>query len=949
MRREQITDRLELPLPPKGVATSTQQILRKRSSGQDLGERRVGLGPGDTLGRYRLLRMIGHGGQGTVYLASDQKLGRKVALKVFDRLRSLDPSSLARFQREAEVASRLDHPGICAIWEAGIESGIPFIAMRYVPGTNLDRILTELTDRQASTTHIESPTEELSEAGIVERLAASYREAVRLIEQVSRAVQAAHDAGIVHRDLKPGNIVVMPDGAPVVLDFGLAREAAPDRAALTVEGDCFGTPAYMAPEQIRGGGTHVDARADVYALGVTLFECLTLRRPFEESSHEALYHAILTKCPADLRRLVPGLPSDVAVVVDKAIEKDPAKRYPTARAFADDLRAILEHRPITARPLGSFARILRWTRREPAKFGLVLLAVLLILTLAVSVGFISARQPILEDAARRQLAEEVERHLEDGYLILGEGAPAVARRAFERALELAPDLLECKAGWALARAEEGFAEEALAFLDSSPMDAFAKRAYSRVRLDLLHRLGRHKDADAIEAALLEPKSALEWFLDGNRHLNEGHSGKEEAFAAATRSFLSAVCVSNHARGLFHFQLLHAARHARDLASVELGAKAVETLWPHPTKAWFWIAFARRVKGPKEARAAYERCPQVGAEGPLMYVNLCEAVLAVGDYPAAEVLIQESRRRFGDDADLLRYHFACMRAQGRASEGIPSLLKAIEIGATNADFASYFVENSASLGDRAVVERALTHVANHNPNDEVAWTCLGGFHHQTPDLEKARSAYERAIAIKPGYQHAMSGLADVAIAEGRREEGLRIYHELEAGQKLEPRCRYNYGLALAHEGRLEDALAHWYESLRGEADFWPARRAILVHLEGAQRFQEAREVACKWARERPGDRNCQESAVEFLLHAIHFGESVNEDELLAFSTKAHELAGGKSPRALRDLATVRLFREDIEEGLEAARAGLRLVTPESNTPPAIVESLQRLERKLASLR
>jgi serine/threonine protein kinase len=338
----------------------------------------------DSIGHYRLQRELGRGGMGVVYLSEDTRLRRRVALKVLSPVFASSRDLQARFQREAAIASRLDHPGICTIYEAGEADGVPFIAMRYVQGETLEhwinaaRVASGLGEKRGpGTTNLprrpgEPERPDPAPAPGAERRPTSGAETreeivriVHLLEKAARAVHAAHEAGLIHRDIKPGNIMVTLEGEPVLLDFGLARDEEGTGASITQTGALMGTPAYMSPEQIAAQRIRLDRRTDVYSLGVTLYETLTLRLPFAASSRDSLYQKILVSEPENVRKLNPAVPADLKVVIDKSLEKDRERRYPTALEFGEDLRRVREGEPVAARPIGTVTRLQRWMRRNP--------------------------------------------------------------------------------------------------------------------------------------------------------------------------------------------------------------------------------------------------------------------------------------------------------------------------------------------------------------------------------------------------------------------------------------------------------------------------------------------------------------------------------------------------------------------------------------------------------
>jgi len=352
---------------------------------------------GEQFGDYRLLRRLGGGAMGVVYLAEQLSTRRRVALKVL-RPELLDqPRARERFRRELAAAARLEHPGICTVYDAGEVDGRPFIAMRYLAGESLaDAIERTRESSNGSTTVQLASGDGASDAALGER--ERIQAVVSLVEQAARALHTAHGQGLVHRDVKPGNILITEAGSPVLVDFGLVHDQITTDPTLTMSNDLLGTPAYMAPEQIEPQGRRIDPRTDVHALGAVLFECLTLHAPYEAPSREALYRQILTAEPPDPRHRNGSVLLDLAVVTQKALEKDPARRYQSALAFADDLCRVRTHEPVLARPASRGLRLRRWAQRNPLLAGALAAAFL-----CLGGGFAVSLTLLLQ--VRRTLAE----------------------------------------------------------------------------------------------------------------------------------------------------------------------------------------------------------------------------------------------------------------------------------------------------------------------------------------------------------------------------------------------------------------------------------------------------------------------------------------------------------------------------------------------------------------
>jgi serine/threonine protein kinase len=266
---------------------------------------------GRTVGPYELLGEIGRGSVSVVYKARHRETGAEVALKVLKESDTANPNYLTRFQQEAHAASRLSHPNIVPVLDSGERDGAYYIAMAIVEGVTLDRALA--TNRL------------------------SLRQFVEVLEQVAQAVHHAHQQGIIHRDLKPANIILDAAGRPHVSDFGLAKMDHLEKAA-TQGGGKIGTPYYMSPEQVMGDVAGTDARSDIYALGVMLYEALTGKVPFPGNSVVQVYLGILNGVPAAPSTLNPRTPRELEAICLRALARNKDLRQPTALQFAEELR-----------------------------------------------------------------------------------------------------------------------------------------------------------------------------------------------------------------------------------------------------------------------------------------------------------------------------------------------------------------------------------------------------------------------------------------------------------------------------------------------------------------------------------------------------------------------------------------------------------------------------------
>ncbi|HBP21067.1 MAG TPA: hypothetical protein DEA08_25185, partial [Planctomycetes bacterium] len=368
------------------------------------------------LGPYRLLRRLGQGGMGTVFLAEHTLLRRQVALKRIRPRAEVDAErALKRFEVEARAMARLEHEHILRILDIRVEQGAAYMIMELAEGGSL-------ADRLEKTPQL--PPDE----------------AMALGEKLARALHHAHVHAIVHRDVKPDNVLFDGEGRPLLTDFGLAKPL-DESLSISRPGSLIGTLLYMAPEQVKG--EPVDARVDVYALGVTLLEILAGEPPFLRETQGEVLEAILNQ-PAPLGLLPEGTPRPVRTIVARCLAKRREDRYASAEALAEDCRRYLAREPILAQPVGVAERLLLWRRRHPALFALLIAFAFLTTLLPGLVELVRQRQQVAEAREEAQRQERVARALEDS-LAQVQAAQRRAEQA-ERETRAARDALQVELG-----------------------------------------------------------------------------------------------------------------------------------------------------------------------------------------------------------------------------------------------------------------------------------------------------------------------------------------------------------------------------------------------------------------------------------------------------------------------------------------------------------------------
>jgi tetratricopeptide (TPR) repeat protein len=801
-----------------------------------------------------------------VYLAEDERLKRQVALKVLPGLGPDASLHMMRFKREGEVASRLDHPGICSVLDAGVVDGVAYLAMRFVRGETLsariqrclegptaphaDPAVTSLflnledsiatAEPKGSESRATSSTNARSQKGDLPQI-------LRVIELAARALHSAHEKGIIHRDIKPANIMLNEDNQPVILDFGLARDDS-DNAGMTLTqtGDLFGTPAYMSPEQLAGQRMRLDARTDVYSLGATLFECLSLRRPFEAPTRESLYQAILTKSPLDLRKLCSWIPRDLKVVVETALEKDRDRRYSTAKALADDLAAVRENRPISARPIGPLGRMLRFAKRRP-------MAAALFATLAIGVPLVTALTGYIyahkDEVAAQQLQQKRDKEqalVADGYYAIFHEDHDTALAKFDAAAKILPNSAAAAGGRAMVFRAQKRHESALLALEPAESSS---AGVQRLRAAILRDFNRNSQAEAIEERLgPDPVDGFDAFVLGQAAMTRGHeSGVSDtrfatAFEEASKLFLHAIAVSDRPIVSYYLSYAHARYHVADSSETDPVVEAILSHWPENPWSWYWAGLATKGTdtGIDRLTRAEELDPSFKKRGQRAFL-----LRAAGRYEEASALARESVAGAGGDSMLSIVIAETLIDDGKAEEAIAVIQERLDRHPDDARSLLTLGRACAALRRNGEAVEHTERGLSYMPKDYRAQRSAAAVYLAAGNYEKCEACLEKVLAIVPGDSLSRSLLATSKLSQGNFREGREILEALfTEGYPLSAADLANLSAARSQAGDSDGSI----EAAKRALDLEPESAKIHVNLAQGYLARGDKESAMRHAKQ-----------------------------------------------------------------------------------------------------
>jgi serine/threonine protein kinase/predicted Zn-dependent protease len=866
------------------------------------------------LGDFRILREVGRGAMGTVFEAVQESLGRRVALKVLPGSFALDPKRIERFRREARATARIHHPSIVPVYEVGQADGNHYYAMEFLDGRSLDSLLED-----ARRTASGGPGRKGSSTSDPTHIAA----AVEQIAALAEGLHDAHQLGLIHRDVKPSNIIVDSSGRYVLVDFGLVREE--EAQTLTRSGELVGTLSYMSPEQL--SRRQVDARSDVYSLGATLYEVLTLKAPFMGESDHKVQNGILFEEPIPPRKVNPRVNRDLETVVLHALEKNPERRYPSAADLAADLRRFLRYEPVRARPTSVLGRLSRRARRHVA----ALTAAAVILLLLVSLGWLFLKSRREEEA--RLLAEyepRVTRAVMKAQLgrlgqLSGEGSFAVnaerllgvgdlqaeSRGHGTEALEEALRELDSAVTVAPARPDAHFHRaKVLLLLDRAPE---AREALDRalacepgfvparvLRAALLRQEG---DAEAarLELAAAEASAGSEWakaWLTAHQAATEGDWRKAaEAYTALIESgpgrepYLGSTIETRLGRGLVHLE-------ATDLRQAIEDFVAAKTLWPDAPEPSLLLGKAYYLNG--EDVAAEETFQKLHARSPFPdQAALAVAAVydSVGDLVRA---LEWVETRVKADFERERGRSLYLSRLGRLEEAEKAARVAVGL-------------NPGDLAGRRALAQALGWQEKHGDEAEI--------------LRRALGEHPKDPALCADLAWALIGNREFAEAEKVCRAGL-VLHPSNAWLKS------TLGRALSDQGKTEEAIEQLREAIQKDPTAYAPYYGWARLLTAGGRHKDAVEMLKEYVRVNP-------NPVPWAFHELVINFEALGDHAQVFFTGSSVLERGRRDAYLHRSVARSLKLTDVTTEVTAQMDRLFAVlerSPESRREAWVLHTL-----------
>jgi serine/threonine protein kinase/tetratricopeptide (TPR) repeat protein len=824
------------------------------------------LGTG-VLGDFRILREVGKGGMGIVYEAEQVSLGRRVALKVLPFAATMDARRLQRFHNEARAAACLHHTNIVPVFFVGCERSIHFYVMQFIDGQPLSEIIrllqqaekkTPMSAAPEQTAVYQPPSNGAVATSPTTRLLAEatpltsdrrrgrdyYRKVAELGVQAAEALDHAHQLGIVHRDIKPGNLMLDGTGSLWVTDFGLAHMQHGE-TSLTLSGQTLGTPRYMSPEQALAKRVPIDHRTDVYSLGATLYELLTLRPVFASEERQELLRQIAFEEPAKPRRLERTVPAELETIVLKAMEKRPQDRYATAQELADDLQRWLFDKPIRARRPSSVQRVRKWVRRHQAVvWSAAICSLLVVAVVGASIGWLARDQAArrsktetlivaaLQESEQRQAERRLPEALSAARRAKGLLEGADASEKLRQQVRTRLDDLELLEKLEQIRLEEGAAGKEGRF-DHSRTENRYRQLFREARLDV-EALPEEEAAECIRGSTVAVELAA--FLDDWAFARERAKGKDdpgrksllriarladpdpwrtkvrEALERRDRQTLGELAALKEifqfppaTLSVLGFWLMG---DKENLRTTEVFLRAAQR--HHPDDFWlnqnllhFYYQIARP---PRLEEALHYAAVAVALRpgSPAAHMNVGVLQFKLGRVDEAIDEQTEALRLKPDYGDAHCNLGIALVKKGRVDEAIEALREAIRL---NKDDAEYHANLASALEEKGKLNEAI---------DEC----------------------REAIRLKKDFAGFHGNLALLLHKAGRLKEAIDESHEAIRLDKEDASLHYDLGVLLKANGQQEGAIAAFQEAIRLKKDYAEAHYALATMLLEMGQLDEA---------------------------------------------------------------------------------------------------------------
>ena len=901
--------------------------------------------PRDRIGDYRLVREIGRGGMGVVYEAEQVSMGRPVALKVLFPSVTLPAKAVERFRREAQATGRLHHTNIVQVHAMGSDDGQWYYAMELVRGRALGEVLADVRrlrgTGEASGEGATSGALGLS-TGTGRR--EEYARIARMFAGVAEALATAHAAGVVHRDIKPSNLMLDETATLKILDFGLASVQA-EPTLLTRSGDVLGTPAYMSPEQARSGA--VDGRTDVYSLGATLYEVLTLQAPAKGRDVAETVLQILSKDPTPPRRLEPRIPRDLETIVQCALEKEPARRYASAAALALDLRAFADGFTIEARRVGPLGRARRWARRHPWRLAA---AATVILSVAATAWFAFLHADESARAREREYVALVARAGEAELRPGTEPGHEYADELYARAIGLAPDRPEA---WFLRALTGGTLAARMADLDRAAANGTPARSVLLARAYVLRRFQRSKESREAEEAsrAAGPPRTEDAYL-------EGVLARERGDLDAARSRLEAAVATQPRGGALRRRALEELSRLQEReGAIDAALETLTSAWDAdrmPSRVALRVASLwRRLGRPAEAEVRVSRllAAMIPSDPLSDWQDHCNEAWRAGDADWMLRLADGGLRQHRGEAELVASRAMALASLDRAPEAVAACRTAMDAGAKDPFLLTAYARALRMAGQLEAGVAAGHAAVAAAPESLQARVDLAIGLYVLERHDEALRTLEEGLALEPGEPAPHYWRGEVLCRLGSAEDGIAALRRAVALAPGNPIWVGGLSDALGSAGRAQerlDLLAQATERFPRNADLRSTQVFALLQL---GRAEEARTVA-----ETVLDRCERELAVQPLQAPLHvmklgvLGALGRDREALAAAEVGCQAAPDHADLwTERAIVEVRLGRlEDAERSFRRALA----IAPSSaharmNLVPVLLQTNRAAEALQAS--